>query len=47
MFLVTGESNLLSQIALILCTDVTPEIATYNCLCVNTAFLRSNLTQST
>ena len=44
MFLVTGLSTLLSHIALILCTEVTQETATYNCLCVNTAFLASNPT---
>ena len=47
MFLVTGCADLLSHIALMLCTEVTREIATYNCPCVNTAFLRSNPTWST
>ena len=44
IFSVTGLSILLSHIALILCTEVTQETATYNCPCVNTAFLRSNPT---
>ena len=44
MFLVTGPSKLLSQIALIFQIDVTREIATYSCPCVKTAFLRFNPT---
>ena len=43
-YIFTGLSILLSHIALILCTEVNQETATYNCPCVNTAFLRSNPT---
>ena len=42
MFLVTGQANLLSHIALISYTDVTWDTPTYNCPCVKTGFLGSN-----
>ena len=47
MFLVTGFSILLSHITLMLCTEVTHDIPTYNCPCVNTAFRTSNPTYVT